>query len=143
VTNLSFEVIVLAPSSSAPQKPSKCGIHPLVGDISARQRTFEAAYWRTAIGQFSFALTVLSIFQSVFYSIGGKPVSPSLTIVLYAVYAILMVCAATYRRALSNTEFFADGHGRYFRTSGRIVGMTMIMSLGMYVILLVLLFQIP
>ena len=37
----------------------------------ARQRTYEAAYWRTAIGQFSFAAVVLSIFQSVFYPIGG------------------------------------------------------------------------
>ena len=38
----------------------------------ARQRTYEAAYWRTAIGQFSFAAIVLSIFQSVFYPIGGN-----------------------------------------------------------------------
>jgi hypothetical protein len=38
---------------------------------SARQRTYEAAYWRTAIGQFSFAAIVLSIFQSAFYPIGG------------------------------------------------------------------------
>ena len=47
--------------------------------IRARQRTFEAAYWRTALSQFSFAVIVLSIFQSVFYSIGG-PFSQFLTI---------------------------------------------------------------
>ena len=29
-----------------------------------------------------------------------------------------MLLAATYRRALSNKDFFTDGHGRYFRTSG-------------------------
>jgi hypothetical protein len=45
---------------------------PLVLTFSARQRTYEAAYWRTALGQFSFAAIVLSIFQSVFYPIGGK-----------------------------------------------------------------------
>jgi len=38
----------------------------------ARQRTFEAAYWRTALGQFSFALILLSIFQASFYPIGGN-----------------------------------------------------------------------
>ena len=39
---------------------------------SARQRTYEAAYWRTALGQLSFALIVLSIFQSAVYSIGDE-----------------------------------------------------------------------
>ena len=39
----------------------------------ARQRTFEAAYWRTSLGQFSFALIILKIFQDEFYPIGGTP----------------------------------------------------------------------
>ena len=34
------------------------------------QRTFEGAYIRTSLGQFSFALVVLKIFTSEFYSIG-------------------------------------------------------------------------
>jgi hypothetical protein len=54
-----------------------------------------------------------------------------------------MVVLATYRRTWSNTEFFSDGNVRYFRTGGRIVGATMIVSFGMYTTLLVLLLQIP
>lgn len=47
--------------------------HQLVKVLTnrARQRTFEAAYWRTSLGQFSFALVILKIFQNEFYSIGG------------------------------------------------------------------------
>merc|ERR1711964_334167 len=37
-------------------------------EIRAAQRTFEGAYIRTALGQFSFALVVLKIFTAEFYS---------------------------------------------------------------------------
>lgn len=40
-------------------------------EIRAAQRTFEGAYIRTSLSQFSFALVVLKIFTSEFYSIGG------------------------------------------------------------------------
>lgn len=39
-------------------------------EIRAAQRTFEGAYIRTSLGQFSFALVVLKIFTAEFYSIG-------------------------------------------------------------------------
>lgn len=39
-------------------------------EIRAAQRTFEGAYIRTSLSQFSFALIVLKIFTSEFYSIG-------------------------------------------------------------------------
>lgn len=39
-------------------------------EIRAAQRTFEGAYIRTSLGQFSFALVVLKIFTSEFYGIG-------------------------------------------------------------------------
>lgn len=42
-------------------------------EIRAAQRTFEGAYIRTSLGQFSFALVVLKIFTSEFYSIGKYP----------------------------------------------------------------------
>ena len=41
-------------------------------EIRAAQRTFEGAYIRTSLGQFSFSLVVLKIFTAEFYSI-GKP----------------------------------------------------------------------
>ena len=46
-------------------------------EIRAAQRTFEGAYIRTSLGQFSFALVVLKIFTSEFYSI-GKSSHPTL-----------------------------------------------------------------
>ena len=45
-------------------------------EIRAAQRTFEGAYIRPSLSQFSFALIVLKIFTSEFYSI-GKNLSPS------------------------------------------------------------------
>jgi hypothetical protein len=63
--------------------------------------------------------------------------------VVYCVYAIMMVLVSTYRRALSNEDFFSDGFGRYIRTGGRIVVMTTILSLGLYIILIGQLLSIP
>lgn len=42
-------------------------------EIRAAQRTFEGAYIRTSLSQFSFALIVLKIFTAEFYAIGKLP----------------------------------------------------------------------
>jgi uncharacterized membrane protein YidH (DUF202 family) len=57
-------------------------------EIRAAQRTFEGAYIRTAIGQFSFALVVLKIFTAEFYSIGA----------LFAVYGAGILFTSLLRR---------------------------------------------
>lgn len=57
-------------------------------EIRAAQRTFEGAYIRTAIGQFSFALIVLKIFTAEFYSIGA----------LFAVYGTGIMFISLFRR---------------------------------------------
>lgn len=57
-------------------------------EIRAAQRTFEGAYIRTAIGQFSFALVVLKIFTAEFYSIGA----------LFAVYGAGILFISLFRR---------------------------------------------
>lgn len=57
-------------------------------EIRAAQRTFEGAYIRTAIGQFSFALIVLKIFTAEFYSIGA----------LFAVYGAGILFISLFRR---------------------------------------------
>ena len=64
-------------------------------------------------------------------------------VVAYCGYGILMVLAATYRRAVSNREFFATDEGRKFRTCGRLVVVTMLISLGLYITTLVLVLRIP
>ena len=50
-----------------------------------------------------------------------------------------MILVAALRRTRSNEEFFADVHGRYFRTSGRVVMITSILAFCLYVNLIVLL----
>ncbi|KAL2161462.1 hypothetical protein VTH06DRAFT_8024 [Thermothelomyces fergusii] len=65
-------------------------------EIRAAQRTFEGAYMRTALSQFSFALVVLKIFTSEFYPIGA----------LLACYGAAVLLVAVYRRYEGNRQFF-------------------------------------
>ncbi len=125
-------------------------------EIRASQRTFEGAYMRTALSQFSFALIVLKIFTSEFYPIGA----------LFAVYGAAVMLVAIYRRYEGNRQFFSaeeseddeewsqnDESGRRsrppgqrsvvvkrrFRTSGNSVALLTLLSLSAYIALFVLL----
>lgn len=102
-------------------------------EIRAAQRTFEGAYVRTSLSQFSFALVVLKIFTSEFYSIGA----------LFAVYGAGVLLVSAYRRQQGNRQFFSevgdDGLGRKkFRTSGNVVVVLTALSIAAYITLLVL-----
>jgi hypothetical protein len=102
-------------------------------EIRAAQRTFEGAYVRTALGQFSFALIVLKIFTSEFYSIGA----------LFAVYGAGVLFASLFRRQQGNKQFFSevgeDGLQRKkFRTSGNVVSVLTAISVAAYASLLAL-----
>ncbi|KAF2428086.1 hypothetical protein EJ08DRAFT_651165 [Tothia fuscella] len=102
-------------------------------EIRAAQRTFEGAYIRTALSQFSFALVVLKIFTSEFYSIGA----------LFAVYGAGVLCTSLFRRQQGNMQFFSevgeDGlNRRKFRTSGNVVSVLTGLSVCAYICLLVL-----
>jgi uncharacterized membrane protein YidH (DUF202 family) len=106
-------------------------------EIRATQRTFEGAYVRTALGQFSFALVVLKIFTAEFYSIGA----------LFAVYGAGVLFASLYRRMQGNRQFFdeQDDEGiprSKFRTSGNVVAALTVLSLAAYLSLLVLTFRL-
>lgn len=67
-------------------------------EIRAAQRTFEGAYIRTSLSQFSFALVVLKIFTSEFYSIGA----------LFAVYGAGVLGVGAFRRMQGNRQFFSE-----------------------------------
>ncbi|KAF2744591.1 hypothetical protein M011DRAFT_479888 [Sporormia fimetaria CBS 119925] len=102
-------------------------------EIRAAQRTFEGAYLRTALGQFSFSLVVLKIFTAEFYSIGA----------LFAVYGAGILFISLFRRHEGNKQFFSevgeDGLNRKrFRTSGNVVTILTALTLLAYVSLLVL-----
>ena len=102
-------------------------------EIRAAQRTFEGAYIRTALGQFSFSLVILKIFTSEFYSIGA----------LFALYGAGILLISLFRRQQGNKQFFSeigeDGmNHRKFRTSGNVVVVLTALSIAAYVSLLVL-----
>ena len=104
-----------------------------LGEIRAAQRTFEGAYVRTSLGQFSFALIVLKIFTSEFYSIGA----------LFAVYGAGVLAVSLFRRMQGNRQFFSeigdDGLQRKrFRTSGNVGIVLSALSFAAYTTLLVL-----
>jgi uncharacterized membrane protein YidH (DUF202 family) len=102
-------------------------------EIRAAQRTFEGAYIRTSLGQFSFALVVLKIFTAEFYSIGA----------LFAIYGAGVLGVSAFRRMQGNRQFFSevgeDGLRRKrFRTSGNVVVVLTALSVLSYISLLVL-----
>jgi uncharacterized membrane protein len=102
-------------------------------EIRAAQRTFEGAYMRTALGQFSFSLVILKIFTAEFYAIGA----------LFAVYGAAILLVAAYRRYEGHRQFFTsespDGAiRRRFRTSGDTVALLTVLSFCAYLALMVL-----
>ncbi|KAF2857140.1 hypothetical protein K470DRAFT_13142 [Piedraia hortae CBS 480.64] len=106
-------------------------------DIRAAQRTFEGAYIRTSLGQFSFSLVVLKIFTQEFYSIGA----------LFAAYGAGLVAVSAFRRMQGNRQFFSEvgsdgfAHKR-FRTSGDVVLALSAISIAAYITLLVLVLRL-
>ena len=121
-------------------------------EIRAAQRTFEGAYIRTSLGQFSFALVVLKIFTAEFYSIGMSVVRLAhhqcsadmhTTGALFAVYGAGILAVSAFRRMQGNRQFFSevgdDGLSRKrFRTSGNVVVVLTCLSIVAYITLLVL-----
>ncbi|KAI0022426.1 hypothetical protein F4780DRAFT_777800 [Xylariomycetidae sp. FL0641] len=107
-------------------------------EIRAAQRTFEGAYMRTALSQFSFALIILKIFTSEFYAIGA----------LFAVYGAAVLLCALYRRYQGNRQFFVDHDDdsgvatHKFRTSGNSVLILTLLSTGAYIGLLILTWEL-
>jgi hypothetical protein len=102
-------------------------------EIRAAQRTFEGAYVRTALSQFSFALVVLKIFTAEFYSIGA----------LFAVYGVGVMLVSLYRRWAGNRQFFSDTgedglNRKKFRTSGNAVVILTALSVAAYASLIIL-----
>lgn len=106
-------------------------------EMRAAQRTFEGAYVRTALSQFSFSLVVLRIFTAEFYSIGA----------LFAAYGFGILFASLYRRQQGNVQFFSEtdedgSHRKKFRTSGNLVVVLAALTVGAYASLMVLIMKL-
>ncbi|KAJ3727507.1 hypothetical protein F5878DRAFT_547044 [Lentinula raphanica] len=70
-------------------------------EIRARQRTFYGAYFRTALGNLGYALTILRLFDSRFYRIG----------LLFTILGALLFVLSFLRDRHSRHDF-ADPRGR-------------------------------
>ncbi|KAF9261997.1 hypothetical protein L218DRAFT_453149 [Marasmius fiardii PR-910] len=70
-----------------------CSDTALLVEVRARQRTFNGAYARTALGTLGYSLAILRFFDSRFYSIG----------LLFALQALLLFVIS----------FFRDRHSKY------------------------------
>ncbi|KAI0053091.1 hypothetical protein FA95DRAFT_1482504 [Auriscalpium vulgare] len=68
-------------------------------ELRARQRTFDGAYARTALGNLGYSLTILRMFERSFYRIG----------ILYAALAASLFVVAFLRARYSRHDF-ADIH---------------------------------
>ncbi|KAL1924250.1 uncharacterized protein VTP21DRAFT_7285 [Calcarisporiella thermophila] len=98
-------------------------------EIRALERTFEGAYWRTALGSYSVGIMVLRIFAAEFYNIGF----------LFVAFGTAMLIISALRRRRSGD--LLDPHGN-FKTGGNWVLITSIISIITYIILLILLIRL-
>ncbi|KAL1931628.1 hypothetical protein VTP01DRAFT_9771 [Rhizomucor pusillus] len=98
-------------------------------DLRARQRTFEGAYWRTALAAFSTGLLILKIFTREFYKIG----------ITFFVFGLAMLAIAVWRRRSAGDVFDLSIP---FKTSGDWVILTTAVTMATYIVLLVLLWRI-
>ncbi|CAO3662347.1 hypothetical protein G6F70_002267 [Rhizopus microsporus] len=98
-------------------------------DLRAHQRTFEGAYWRTALAAFSTGLLILKVFTREFYKIG----------ITFFVFGIAMLVIALWRR---RTSFDVFDPTIPFKTSGNWVLLTTVVTMFAYIVLLVLLWNL-
>ncbi|KAF9163092.1 hypothetical protein DFQ27_002363 [Actinomortierella ambigua] len=95
----------------------------------SRERTFDGAYWRTALKSFTTGMLILRLFTKAFYKIG---------MVFVALGMALLAIAALRRRAAG--DVFDET--KPFETSGFWVLITTIVVSFAYILLLVLLLTI-
>ncbi|KAG5354697.1 hypothetical protein CJU89_6477 [Yarrowia sp. B02] len=90
-------------------------------DIRAAQRTFQGAYYRTALGQLGFALVVLKLFNYEFLAVGSTFTAQGCLILLIG-----------HWRSRQADKMIAS---RDFETSGNTVMMLFVLNLTCYVTL--------
>ncbi|KAI8600637.1 hypothetical protein EDD21DRAFT_415653 [Dissophora ornata] len=74
-------------------------------EIRARERTFDGAYWRTAMKSFSMGMIIIRLFTSAFYKIG----------IIFVVFGMAMLGISVLRRKASGDVF---DQRKAFETSG-------------------------
>ncbi|KAG5363881.1 hypothetical protein CJU89_3068 [Yarrowia sp. B02] len=99
-------------------------------DVRAMQRTFEGAYYRSAMGQLGFALLVLKVFSVKFMPVGTT----------FTACGILILVVALRRKRITDHMMYEETQGnRIFITSGNAVIWFAGFSLASFIVTLVLL----
>ncbi|AOW06456.1 hypothetical protein B0I72DRAFT_135512 [Yarrowia lipolytica] len=102
-------------------------------DVRAMQRTFEGAYYRSAMGQLGFALLVLKVFSVKFMPVGTT----------FTACGILILVVALRRKRITDHMMYEETLGnRIFITSGNAVIWFAAFSLASYIVMLVLLMRL-
>ncbi|KAJ2079527.1 hypothetical protein H4R24_003727 [Coemansia sp. RSA 988] len=100
-------------------------------EVRARERTFDGAYWRTAVGLFGASLVVLRVFGLAFFPVG---------LVFLALGLGFLGIGLVRRRKLISCDLHAQSPT--FTTSGTTVVLSGVMCISAYIALLVLLLRI-
>ncbi|KAF9359272.1 hypothetical protein BGX26_012724 [Mortierella sp. AD094] len=98
-------------------------------EVRARERTFDGAYWRTAMKSFSMGMVILRLFTTAFYKIG----------IIFVAFGICLLIISVLRRKAAGDVF--DRH-KPFETSGFWVMITTMITTIAYVILFVMIMRL-
>jgi uncharacterized membrane protein YidH (DUF202 family) len=99
--------------------------HTLITNPLARERTFDGAYWRTAMKSFSMGMIIIRLFTRSFYKIG----------ILFVAFGMAMLGISVLRRKAAGDVF---DQRKPFETSGFWVMMTTFVTTVAYIIVFVL-----
>ncbi|KAF9086989.1 hypothetical protein BGX29_008404 [Mortierella sp. GBA35] len=92
-------------------------------EVRARERTFDGAYWRTAMKAFSMGMIILRLFTASFYKIG----------IIFVAFGMAMLGISVLRRKAAGDVF---DQRKPFETSGFWVLVTTLVTTVTYVLIL-------
>ncbi|KAF9909594.1 hypothetical protein BX616_011116 [Lobosporangium transversale] len=98
-------------------------------EVRARERTFDGAYWRTAIKAFSAGMIILRLFTKAFYKIG----------IIFVVFGMAILVISVLRRGAAGDVF---DQRKPFETSGFWVMVTTLITTVTYVVLFSLIMRL-
>ncbi|KAG9061103.1 hypothetical protein KI688_007732 [Linnemannia hyalina] len=98
-------------------------------EVRARERTFDGAYWRTAMKSFSMGMIIIRLFTKSFYKIG----------IIFVAFGMAMLGISVLRRKAAGDVF---DQRKPFETSGFWVAVTTGVTTVAYVIMFVLIMNL-
>ncbi|KAG0361689.1 hypothetical protein BG005_007556 [Podila minutissima] len=98
-------------------------------EVRARERTFDGAYWRTAMKAFSMGMIILRLFTQSFYKVG----------IAFVAFGIAILGIAVLRRKAAGDVF---DQRKPFQTAGFWVMVTTLITTIAYIVLFILIMRL-